>query len=172
MSYRDWEFDTIDAAVIAAIDAAFEPVAKPEWFTDAAHCDECADHNRSLSAHSREAIRRDDLGCPGWDPITFATAQAMAYLFPAMACFALMPASVLGYYGEYLSQLVRHLARDGNENRLYMWCGFQQRQAVGLLLLHVWEHKAHLLEDSVAQDDMLAALADVGWVTAPTEAPR
>lgn len=166
LNYPVWECDTADAAVIAAVDAAFDAVEPPGAFTNVAHCEECADHNQTLSARTRYMLRRDDLGCPGWDPITFVNAQGMAYLIPAMARFALMPPSSLGQYGEYVSQLVRHLSLDGSENRLFAWCGAQQRQAVGLLLAHVWESRAHLLDDAVAQEDMLAALTGVGWVSA------
>ena len=93
---RDWlnHFDSCDgalplspedSAVLHRIDVEFGVVPRPDHFTDPTHCLECADHDSTLLARSREALRRKDLGSPGWDPVTFCSVEGVAYLMPALA---------------------------------------------------------------------------------------
>ena len=144
---------TGDAQVLARIDAAFDGVERPEHFTDFGHCCECAEHDDLLRSRDRETLAFEDVGNPGWDPLCFASAQGIAYYFPALARLALAP-PVEGR-GWYATQLLFHLLYESGDNRIYRYCDPAQRAAVAALLEHLAESRssevgAHGVEDELA----------------------
>ena len=58
-----------DAAILAAIEAAFASCPRPERFTDHPYCSECEEHHETLNARDRETLTHDDVGSQAWDPI-------------------------------------------------------------------------------------------------------
>lgn len=153
-----WPSAEADEQVLRCIDVAFADIAKPEHFTNYTHCSECEDHDKTLRARTRETLRREDLGNAGWDPITFSSEQGIAYLFPALARFALHP-DVWTDYGWYGSQLLFHLSYDGGSNRFLAWCSPTQRDAVYALLKHLSETRRSVIELGLDEDLLEAALA-------------
>ena len=124
-----------DNEILAIIDEAFADIEKPEHFTNYTHCDECEEHDNTLRSRTRINITRQDLGNPGWDPITFTNAQGIAYYFPALVRFSLVPSldNGCGWYGE---QLIYHLSYISH-NQFLAYCNKQQREAVVMLLKHL-----------------------------------
>jgi hypothetical protein len=153
-----WPTVEADQPILERIDQAFAEVTKPEHFTDYTHCPECEDHDNVLRARSRETLRRDDLGSAGWDPINFSTEQGIAYLFPALARFALLP-DVWRHRDWYGSQLLFHLSWDGGSNRFLTWCSPAQRDAVYGLLKHLSETRRTIIERGGDEDLLQAALS-------------
>ena len=94
-----------DSELLAEIAGRFARYARPEQFTNAEHCCECAEHNRTLSAHTPESITAEALGHPGWDPICFATQSAYLYFFPGLARLALTGCGDAFHLDQFASHL-------------------------------------------------------------------
>lgn len=149
---RSWPFSPDDAKLAAMLDQAFGDVDRPAVFCDPLHCDECADHNATLMARTTINIRREDLGVQGWEPISFTDPQGKAYLFPALARYALMPVN------DYTSQLASHLGRGASARDFYAWCNQDQRAAVYALLQRLYDSQDASFEYSSDADHMFAAI--------------
>lgn len=153
-----WPSAPVDDRILARIGSAFAGIAKPAAFTDRSHCDECAEHDDTLRAHTVQSVRRADLGSSGWDPITFSSADGIGYYFPALARFALLP-DVWGAHDWYAVQLVNHLGWEGRDNRFLAWCSPTQREAVHALLAHLAATREDALVQHGCHADLQAALA-------------
>lgn len=153
-----WPLAEADEEVLRHIGQAFAGISKPEHFTNYGHCDECEEHDNVLRARTRETLRREDLGSAGWDPITFSSEQGIAYLFPALARFALLP-DVWVNRDWYGSQLLSHLSYEGGSNRFLAWCSPTQRDAVYALLKHLSETRRAAIELGLDDHSLKAALA-------------
>lgn len=161
-----WPGSPADEAVLREVAQAFATIGKPEHFTDFTHCEECREHDNTLRARTRDALRREDLGHAGWDPVNFCDGEGIGYLFPALARFALMPATWHDH-GWYGAQLLFHLAHAGGDNKFFQWCSPAQRGAVSVLLSHLLATRAAAISDYGCDDDMVQAL-ELWSVTAPT----
>ena len=95
---------------------------------DPDHCDECRDHEATLSRLVPETLDLAAVGNPGWDPICFATDEAFRYLLPGLCRLACGRGDRY-----YLGSLLSHL-----ENRAHT-LGRPQRQAVAALLDRLYE---------------------------------
>lgn len=153
-----WPSAEADEQVLRHIDQAFAEVARPEHFTNYTHCSECEDHDKILRSRTRQTLRREDLGNAGWDPMTFSSEQGIAYLFPALARFALLP-DVWRDYSWYGSQLLSHVSWDGGSNRFLAWCSPSQRDAVYALVRHMSETRRSAIERHLDEDLLETALA-------------
>lgn len=139
-----WPFDVEQSAVLCAIDQVFAGIARPEHFTDFTHCDECAEHDRTLRNRTVTTIRRDDLGNQGCDPINFTNEQGWAYYFPALARFAMMPA-IWPARDAYVVLLASDLSWDGPDNRRLRFCTRDQRIGVAGLIGWIAENEHKLV---------------------------
>lgn len=103
-----------DAEILDAVAQTFARHPRPERFTDADHCCECAEHDRTLRAHTPESLAIEDVGHPGWDPVSFATESAYLYLFPGLARLALTGRGDEHYLDQFAFQLSHrvHLFED------------------------------------------------------------
>jgi len=142
-----------DDKVLATIDEAFGAARRPEHFTNYAHCCECAEHDEVLRGRTREALKIEDVGNPGWDPLCFTSPDGIAYFFPALARLAL--AEPTRDFGWYANQLLFHLYSGFKENNFYKFCNGRQRVAVANLLAHIIESRAALVEEYAATDEFL-----------------
>jgi hypothetical protein len=115
--------------ILAEIAEAFA-VPRPDWFVDAKHCCECAEHESELQAETVETLRREVMGDGGWDPVTFIkNPDGFKYFMPALARLAC--ATGPGYFlGRFLTYL--------NADRVETFTE-RQRAAVEALLLHLEE---------------------------------
>ncbi len=142
-----------DSEAVAAIDAAFSSVKRPEHFTNYGHCEECFEHDQTLLARSREDLTLAQLGMPGWDPVTFCTPTGKAYLLPRLVRLALdEPEEHYGWYGP---QLLNHLYAAYECNDLWQFCSSGQREAVASLLLHIINTRAALIDSYFCADEFL-----------------
>lgn len=141
-----------DSEAIAAIDAAFSSVQRPEHFTDYRHCEECFEHDQTLLSRPREHLTLEQLGGPGWDPVTLCSPAGKAYLLPTLIRLALNEPEE--QFGWYEPQLLTHL--DANvSNNLWQFCNSTQREAVASLLLHMINTRAVLIDSYTCADEML-----------------
>lgn len=154
---HSWPSTPLDDEILERIDQAFASVGKPEHFTDVTHCDECAEHDKTLRGAARETLSRNDLGNPGRDPITFSGADGIGYFFPALARFALLP-DVWRDRDWYGIQLLTHLSWDAESNRFLRWCSGLQRAAVFSLLEHMAATRYATIEQCDVVDDLRTAL--------------
>lgn len=74
--------------VLAGIDRAFD-LPRPAWFCDARHCCECAEHEATLQAHTRETLDFATVGSAAWEPICFIkNPDGFKHLMPKLARLA------------------------------------------------------------------------------------
>lgn len=165
---KSWPFKDDDISILRQIDEAFAFIEKPIHFTDYVHCDECKEHDDTLCARTRETLRRQDLGNPGWDPLNFTTEEGIGYLFPTLARFAFMPEGH-GQYGWYGDQLIWHLSYETTKNRFLTWCNAEQRLAVIALLEHISKTRQKLVSDNFCENELSSAIAV--WSSALEEQP-
>lgn len=93
-----------DASIVAAIRAAFGSTPRPTHFTNPSHCEECAEHNATLLAHTPDTITLEQLGNPGWDPICYVDTQGYHYYMPGLVRLALGRGRDF-YLGQFLFHL-------------------------------------------------------------------
>jgi len=144
---------TTDTEAIAAIDSAFGSINRPEHFTNYSHCEECLEHDQTLLSRSRDDLTLEQLGMPGWDPVSFCTPAAKAYLLPRLVRLALMTPEE--QYGWYVPQLLNHLYAGYDSNQLWKLCSPAQRTAVASLLLHMVNTRAALMDAYCCADELL-----------------
>ena len=115
--------------LLAEIAEAFA-VLRPDWFCDATHCCECAEHEAELQAETVDSLRREVMGDGGWDPVTFIkNTDGFKYFMPALASIAC--ATGPDYFlGSFLTYLHADRVESFTE---------RQRAAVEALLLHLGE---------------------------------
>lgn len=130
---------------------------RPEQFTDRNHCCECADHDDLLRSRDLDSLTVADVGNPGWDPICFVTDYAFFYYLPALARLALDPPDEKQDW--YLPQLLFHLTYEGAANRRLLTASHRYKQAVLLLLGHVRDTRADLVQQEGCAKDLEAAFA-------------
>lgn len=146
-----------DADVIAAIDAAFSGVARPDHFyRNPVHCDECAEHDELLRTHDRFALTMEQIGHMSWDPVTGASPHGFAHLVPALVRLVFSTEDdPIGWYGE---QFIFHLERDGKRNERWLYCSPEQRAAVAATLEHLIDTRAGLLEQYMVEHEVFRVL--------------
>ena len=141
------------AEALKNVREAFRDFARPEglFIYGTCRCEECEEHNQTLSSHTPENITLEELGNPGWDPMCMASDAAFAYYLPGMVRLAFEDSY-------YIYQLVFHLclpSRLGNIGRA---------QAGALLIaLRTWDEKnAGSKEEDCYRHDLDAAIKRLG----------
>jgi hypothetical protein len=130
---------------------------RPELFTDFNHCEECFDHNETLSSSDVDKIGLRELGNPAWDPMCFITDQGYQYYFPAIIRLCINSTMDDYYIGQFLFQITY----DGESNRHLRQLTDEQR-------IFVYQFCAYLLEEKikvihVCGDEDLLELAIYLW---------
>lgn len=95
----------------------FARYPRPVELTNKNHCPECAEHHQELAPHTPTTIRREHLGHPGWDPITFTTDEAFLYYLPGLARIAATARGDQYYLDQFLSHLRRRASLLTREER-------------------------------------------------------
>jgi hypothetical protein len=115
--------------ILAEIAEAFA-VPRPDWFVNAQHCCECAEHEAELQAETVETLRREVMGDGAWDPVDFiANPDGFKYFMPALARIACATGREY-FLGSFLTYLPADRVESFTE---------RQRAAVEALLLHLAE---------------------------------
>ena len=130
-------------------------VPKPDHFTNFRHCDECAEHDRTLLSADVDTIGLDQLGNPGWDPICFASPEGKQYYLPALIRLSLE--TMTGDF--YLETLLFHLAGNGTDNAFYLRCNAEQRNFIASFIAYVIEAYSGPIEDNFCTDNALNSYA-------------
>lgn len=152
-----WPTAKADEAILHRIFNVFESVPKPEHFTNFEHCSECKEHDNTLRGAARETIKRENLGGFGWDPIGFSGAEGIAYYFPTLARFALLP-HIWPEHDWYGGQLLSHLARSGHDAHFLAWCTPSQHSAVYAFVEHMAATRADAISNFLCDDYLQDAL--------------
>jgi hypothetical protein len=77
-----------NTAVLAEIAEAFR-VPRPDWFCDARHCCECAEHEAELQAKDVDSLDLETVGSAAWEPVAFIkNPEGFKYFMPALARLA------------------------------------------------------------------------------------
>lgn len=126
---------------------------KPEHFTNYEHCEECAEHDRTLLSSDIDTIGLNELGNPGWDPICFSSQEGKKYYMPAFVRLSLETMNDDFYFG----QLLFHLEYDGPDNAFYLACSGEQRKFVASFIAFVIEAYTEQIENDFATDEALKA---------------
>ena len=66
------------------IRALFAEEKRPAHFTRFEHCEECADHDRTLLNYDNTNLPSDVVTNPGWNPICFLTPAGFRYYYPRL----------------------------------------------------------------------------------------
>jgi len=152
-----WPLAKEDEKILELIEKEFNGIDKPAHFTDYTHCDECYEHDQILINSSKNTATRKDFGNPGWDPITFSSAEGFMYYFPVLARFALLP-DVWRDNDWYGYQMLSHLSYDGRKNKLFKICDDTQKKAVFSFLRHMKSTRERAITDYMADKELKKAL--------------
>ena len=137
--------------ILAEIAQAFA-VPRPDWFCDAKHCCECAEHEAELQAETVETLRREVMGDGGWNPDAFITnPDGFKYFMPALARIACATGPEY-FLGSFLTYLNADLVETFTE---------RQRAAVEALLLHLGEVLGPEIDAGYDRDTFNGALGRI-----------
>lgn len=124
---------------------------KPAHFTNFNHCEECAEHDRTLCETDVEHIGLNELGNPGWDPICFCSDDGKKYYLPALMRLSLETIESDFYF----DQCLFHLELDGENNALFSSCSSAQKRFVTKFIAYMIEHYAAAIERHCCTDQVL-----------------
>ena len=133
---------------------AFADIPRPTHFTNHRHCDECADHDRTLQAYDPDSIGLAQLGSPAWDPICFVTPDAFLYYFPALVRLTVADEGS----DRYLEQFLFHVTYDGEKSRFFTHFNQSQRAATLATLQYIQTHKAQRINEWKLADQLQASI--------------
>ena len=143
-----------DIHALARLSAAFGDCPRPAHFTNFAHCDECAGHDRTLLSRTPDTLAIEDVGNPGWDPICFISPAGFAYYLPGLARLVLDDGTAAWYGNQFFS----HLIWDGPGNERFRHCSPGQRRAVADLVAYLIDTRPALIEHDGLEEQALRAL--------------
>jgi hypothetical protein len=154
-----------DTTALARFSQAFSACVRPAHFTNFAHCDECAEHDRTLQLRTPDTLAIGDVGNPGWDPICAISPDGFAYYLPGLARLVLDDCTAVWYGSQFFS----HLIWDGPGNARFLHCSRQQRCAVADFIAHLIDTRADRIGVEGLGDHALRALEIWNEHDAPSE---
>ena len=122
---------------------------RPKYFTDYKHCEECNEHNITLSNSHIDLIRLKELGNDFWDPICFVNNEGYLYYFPAFVRLAVKS----GEDNYYITQFLFHLKED----RIKQMTA-EQKKFLLKFLNYLMETKEELIESYDDKTQLSAAI--------------
>jgi hypothetical protein len=156
LGYTDMTLMPEDREMLEKLQQAFQDCPRPEHFTNFDHCEECAEHDRTLLSRTPDTLKIEDVGNPGWEPMCFTAPAGFAYYLPSLARIVFEePPYGYCWYG---NQLFWHLISDGPGNARYLHCSPEQRKAVTGFVKHLIETRAEQIEAECVEDDAIRAL--------------
>ena len=115
--------------ILDVVDQAFGASPRPEHFTDFLHCDECAEHDELLRSRDRDTLTFDDVGNPGWDPLTASSPAGIAYVMPTLVRMAVTDQDRFGMLW-FAGHLMTHFWHGGRYNKYLAAFDRSQRATV------------------------------------------
>lgn len=122
--------------LVEQVHKAFGGVRRPDCFVNAQHCEECAEHNETLSQYTPENIPLEKLGNPGWDPICFVLPEAFIYYFRGLIRLAMDRES------NYAPQFLFHATYEGIESRFFKHFNREQRIVTLAVIQHLHMYRS------------------------------
>jgi len=144
-----------DQEILQIIDNVFNIVEKPKMFIDPALSEEHAEHNDTLLSRSKSTLQLEDVGNPGWNPISYISGEGMAYFFPALTRLALDPPEY--GYDWYAELLLMHLTLGEAFEKFYNYCSVEQKAAVAEFINHIIITRVELIEKHNCRNDFARA---------------
>lgn len=131
---------------IKAVDEAFAGIPRPDLFIrGTCGCEECLEHNATMSAFDPKELPLDALDNPGWNPICFASDAAFRYLMPGLTRL------VFKHPVDYLWQF---LVNINNPDRFSCLTATQANALLSVLSVLDAEH-GRTIDNECARDDLL-----------------
>lgn len=146
---------TDDFIALECVRQAFSDCARPVHFTNFQHCEECAEHDQTLLSRTPDTIAVEDVGNPGWDPISFITPEGFLYYLPGLARLALEEPP--DGYSWYAAQFFWKLILDGSSNVRFNACTPEQRKAVAAFVRHIIDTRPGRLDEEDLFEDAFRA---------------
>lgn len=140
---------TSDSAALQLMYKAFQECPRPEHFTNFQHCEECAEHDGTLLSRTVETITLQDVGNPGWDPISFISAEVFRYYLAGLA--RLVIEEPTDGWSWYAPQFFWHLISDGPDNARFRACTQEQQTVVANFVGYIIETRGQELDDDCLQ---------------------
>jgi len=131
--------------VISSVRLAFDNRRPAMFIRGTCSCDECLEHEADMRSFPPDLLPLEKMNNPGWDPICFASNEAIAYLMPGLVRLA------LDHPDDYVQQFIFHISQP---ERLDAFSGDQARALVHVLDFLVL-HETEALNGSVVADDLL-----------------
>lgn len=133
-----------DAEILELANSVFGAYVRPQHFTNASHCCECAEHDNLLLSRAHGQLRTEDVSNPGWNPICFVTNEAFLYLVPELMRLALQGPE----HGDWsFPNLLFHLTYEAQSNRYLALFNPAERSVVTDFLRHLSIARSHELEN-------------------------
>jgi hypothetical protein len=131
--------------IISEVQEAFGHLRRPDTFIrGTCGCEECLEHEAEMQAFIPDSLPLDKLDNPGWDPICFASNEALAYFMPGLVKL------VLDHADDYIQQFIFHAEQP---ERLAAFTPGQARALIHVLdFLVLNESKA--LKNNLVVDDL------------------
>jgi hypothetical protein len=132
--------------IIAQVNQSFGNLPRPRMFIrGTCSCDECMEHEETMQSFALPDLPLDKLGHPSWDPICFASDDALAYLMPGLIRL------VLNHTENYVSQFLFHL--DSPDRVVVL--SKEQRRTLLLALDYLFMNETKALDNNMMIDDFI-----------------
>jgi hypothetical protein len=115
--------------IISSLYSAFALRIRPDHFTKFDHCPECAEHDESLRDLELNEIGPTQVGHRGYGPISFLTAEALAYCMPRFLEMVLMDEKN-NQGDDFIGDLILHLVPTENFDR---FSGYTSKELTAVL---------------------------------------
>jgi len=134
--------------ILTGIDTACAAHARPlRFIRGSCSCDECLEHEALMQSLDRDRLPLAPLNSPAWDPICFASNDALAWLLPGLVRL------LLDHADDYVQQFVFHIEQT---ERMEFWSP-QQARALRTVLDYLVVHHSTALENNLTADDLFRA---------------
>ena len=115
--------------IISNLYSTFALRIRPDHFTKFDHCPECAEHDESLRSLGLNEIGPIQVGHSGYGPISFLTAEALAYCMPRFLEMVLMDENN-DQGDDFIGDFIWHLAPTEDFDR---FSGYTNKERTAVL---------------------------------------
>ena len=144
--------------IIQSLYEVFSCYKRPAHFTKFGHCDECREHDETMSSADLNTLKGFHLGTAGYGPLSFLTEEAFAYYMPRIIELALTGEECK--YGDesVLSLLLFQLIPTKDYDRFSKY-NSEQRQAIMHALEYAFSKHRVLVAEEFIQEELDEAMS-------------